>query len=106
MTEREFWLVGSAVDVVVNLRYPASGETSGIGLRMMGIGKVVLTSDGEGLEVGVGVGEEEMLGETMRECAEHPGRVREYGLAVRERVRRKHDLGWVAEQYLAVLREG
>jgi len=105
MAEREFWLVGSVVDVVVNLRYPASGETSGIGLRMMGIGKPVLTSDGEGLEVPAGVGEEEMLGETMRECAEHPGRVREYGLGVRERVRREHGLGAVAEQYMAVLRE-
>ncbi len=88
--------MGSAVDVVVNLRYPARGETSGIGLRMMGIGKGVLTSDGEGLE---------MLGETMRECAKHPGRVREYGLAVRERVRRGHDLGVVVERYMAVLRE-
>ena len=105
MTEREFWLVGSAVDVVVNLRYPASGETSGIGLRMMGIGKPVLTSDGEGLEVPAGVGEEEMLGETMRACADRPGRVREYGLAVRERVRREHDLGVVAARYMAVLRE-
>ena len=93
------------MDVVVNLRYPASGETSGIGLRMMGIGKPVLTSDGEGLEVPAGVGEEERLAETMRECAEHPGRVREYGLAVRERVRREHDLGVVAERYMAVLRE-
>jgi len=105
MTEREFWLVGTAVDVVVNLRYPASGETSGIGLRMMGIGKPVLTSDGEGLEVPAGLGEEEMLRETMRECAEHPERVREYGLGVGERVRREHGLGAVAEQYMAVLRE-
>ena len=68
--------MGSAVDVVVNLRYPARGETSGIGLRMMGKGKGVVTSDGEGLELGVGVGEEEILGETMREWDGHPGRVR------------------------------
>ena len=74
-------------------------------MRMMGIGKPVLTSDGEGLEVPAGLGEEEMLGETMRECAEQPGRVREYGLAVRERVRREHDLAAVAEQYLQVLRK-
>lgn len=105
MSEREFWLVGSAVDVVLNLRYPASGESSGIGLRMMGIGKPVLGSEEAGFGIPVGLGEEEALLETMRLCADHPAQVREYGLAVRERVRRENDLAVVAERYMQVLRE-
>jgi glycosyltransferase involved in cell wall biosynthesis len=103
MSEAEFWLVGSAVDVVVNLRYPASGETSGIGLRMMGIGKPVLTSDGDGLAVPVGLGEEEALLETMRALAARPGQTRDYGLVVRERVRRENSLERVAASYQEVL---
>ena len=97
-------LIGAAVDVVVNLRYPASGETSGIGVRLMGIGKPVLTSDGEGLGVPVGLGEEEGLLATMRLLAEGPARVRDYGLVLRERVRRENSLERVAAGYLSVLR--
>jgi hypothetical protein len=104
MSEEEFWLVASAVDVVVNLRYPASGETSGIGVRLMGIGKPVLTSDGEGLGVAVGLGEEEGLLATMRLLAEGPAGVRDYGLALRERVGRENSLERVAAGYLSVLR--
>jgi hypothetical protein len=35
------------VDACINLRYPAAGETSGIAIRLMGIGKPVLLTDGE-----------------------------------------------------------
>ena len=34
-----------AVDACINLRYPAAGETSGIAIRLMGIGKPVLVTD-------------------------------------------------------------
>ena len=34
-----------AVDACINLRYPAAGETSGIAIRLMGIGKPVLMTD-------------------------------------------------------------
>jgi hypothetical protein len=105
MGEEEFWLVASAVDVVVNLRYPASGETSGIGVRLMGIGRPVLTSDGEGLGVPVGLGEEEGLLATMRLLAAAPARTRDYGLVLRERVGRENSLARVAAGYEAVLRE-
>ncbi len=46
LLEREFWLAASAVDACINLRYPAAGETSGIAIRFMGIGKPVLLTDG------------------------------------------------------------
>ena len=38
LEEREFWLAAAAVDACINLRYPAAGETSGITIRLMGIG--------------------------------------------------------------------
>jgi len=41
----KFWLAASAVDACINLRYPAAGETSGITIRLMGIGKPVLVTD-------------------------------------------------------------
>ncbi len=45
LEERAFWMAASAVDACINLRYPAAGETSGIGIRLMGIGKPVLVTE-------------------------------------------------------------
>ncbi|MBZ5723372.1 MAG: glycosyltransferase [Acidobacteriia bacterium] len=45
LEEREFWLAAQAVDACINLRYPAAGETSGIAIRFMGIGKPVLLTE-------------------------------------------------------------
>jgi len=46
LSDRDFWRYASAIDVCVNLRYPSAGETSGIGVRIMGIGKpVIFTAD-------------------------------------------------------------
>ncbi len=68
----DFWLAASAVDACINLRYPAAGETSGIAIRLMGIGKPVLVTDSpecrrfpEGAVVRVAPG----LGERQSLCA-------------------------------------
>lgn len=45
LEEREFWLAAAAVDACVNLRYPSTGETSGISIRLMGIGKPIMMTD-------------------------------------------------------------
>jgi len=45
LPDREFWLAAASVDACINLRYPAAGETSGIAIRLMGIGKPVLVTD-------------------------------------------------------------
>ena len=47
LPEREFWKAAAAVDACINLRYPAAGETSGIAIRLMGIGKPVLVTESE-----------------------------------------------------------
>lgn len=43
--ERDFFRYLKAVDVVVNLRYPTAGETSGTLIRALGAGKPVIVSD-------------------------------------------------------------
>jgi glycosyltransferase involved in cell wall biosynthesis len=45
LEEREFWLAAAAVDACINLRFPAAGETSGIAIRLMGIGKPVMLTE-------------------------------------------------------------
>ncbi len=47
LPEERFWLAASSVDACISLRYPATGETSGITIRLMGIGKPVLLTDSE-----------------------------------------------------------
>jgi len=42
LPEPEFWRYAAAVDLCVNLRYPTAAETSGIAIRLMGIGKPVV----------------------------------------------------------------
>ncbi len=47
LAEPQFWRAALAVDAAINLRYPAAGETSGIAIRLMGLAKPVLLTDGE-----------------------------------------------------------
>jgi glycosyltransferase involved in cell wall biosynthesis len=47
LSDSDFWLAANAIDACINLRYPAAGETSGIAVRMMGIGKPVLMTNSE-----------------------------------------------------------
>lgn len=45
LSEQDFWTAASAIDACINLRVPSAGETSGIAIRMMGLGKPVLLTD-------------------------------------------------------------
>jgi glycosyltransferase involved in cell wall biosynthesis len=45
LTDREFWLAAATVDACINLRYPTAGETSGVAIRLMGLGKPTLVTD-------------------------------------------------------------
>jgi glycosyltransferase involved in cell wall biosynthesis len=47
LNERDFQMAAGAVDACINLRHPAAGETSGIAIRLMGLGKPVLVTEGE-----------------------------------------------------------
>jgi glycosyltransferase involved in cell wall biosynthesis len=47
LEEREFWRAARLTDVGINLRYPSAGESSGIAVRLMGLGKAVLVTESE-----------------------------------------------------------
>ena len=75
LPEREFWLAASAVDACINLRDPAAGETSGIAIRLMGLGKPVLVTDSPTVarfpedacvRIAPGVAERESLRQSVR----------------------------------------
>ncbi|MGH9559681.1 MAG: hypothetical protein ACRD30_10610 [Bryobacteraceae bacterium] len=74
LAERDFWRYASPTDLCVNLRYPTAGESSGIAVRMMGIGKAVALTEGAEiaripenacLRIDPGAAEEEMLAESI-----------------------------------------
>jgi hypothetical protein len=71
----EFWRYAAATDLCLNLRYPSAGETSGIAVAMMGIGKPVIFTAGEEiaripenacLRLETGPAEEETVAEYIR----------------------------------------
>jgi glycosyltransferase involved in cell wall biosynthesis len=112
LSERDLRIAGAAVDCCLNLRYPGAGETSGIAIRLMGLGKpVVLTESAENgdfpataaLRVTPGVAEAEELFEHMVLVTEHPGIAREVGREARKHIRRHHGLDTVAKRYWEVL---
>jgi len=99
MREEDFWRAAHAVDACVNLRHPAGGETSGITVRLMGIGKPVVTTDsGENssyppevcLRVPAGVAEPDALAECMIWLTLFPRYARRIG---------KHAGKWIAEHH-------
>lgn len=115
LEEREFWRYASATDVCVNLRFPAAGETSGIAVRMMGIGKPVIVTAGEEiarvpenacLRVDPGPAEEEMLAETILWLARDRDSAVEIGRRAAAHIAATHAIGNVAAQYWEALKGG
>jgi len=97
--ERQFWLRALAVDACVNLRYPTAGETSGITIRLMGLGKPVLMSVGcevarfpgsACIKIDSGTAEEPMLAEYMVWLARFPDDARAIGARAAEHIREFH----------------
>lgn len=109
---REFWIAASAVDAAINLRYPGAGETSGIAIRLMGLGKPVILSAGPEnadlpetacLRVDAGPAEEEMLLEYMAWLAAFPEAGRDIGRRAAAHIEREHAAARCAARYQAVL---
>ncbi len=111
-TDAEFWRNAAAVDVCVNLRYPAAGETSGIAVRLMGAGRCVAVTageetaaipDGACVRVDPGVAEEPMLEALMLWLAQDRDAAREIGAWAAAHIRETHNLDRVAGLYWKVL---
>ncbi len=106
-----FWTLAAAVDGCINLRYPSAGETSGIAIRLMGIGKpVIVTASEENsrfpepscLRVETAA-ERPMLAAHMRLLAASPVAAREIGRHAAEHIAAGHDPDAVARRYWEVL---
>ena len=111
--ERDFWLHAAVVDACINLRYPTAGETSGISIRLMGIGKPVLMSasaetsgfpDATCLRVDAGPAEEDLLMEFMVWLARFPQDARAIGERAAAHIREFHTPERVADMYWEVMR--
>lgn len=113
LPERVFprWL--ALADVCLNLRYPSAAETSGILIRMMDAGKVVVATAGAEMAafppasyvpVSSGVSEQAELEQWMRELAARPDWVRHIGQRARQHVRQHHAAARVAARVAEVLR--
>jgi glycosyltransferase involved in cell wall biosynthesis len=107
--EPRLWSLMAACDVLVNLRYPTMGETSGSVLRGLSLGKPLVVSDvgwfaelpdDVVLKVPVDEYEVDVLAAALAVAAEHGATL---GAAGRAYVERAHDVAHVADEYAAAL---
>ncbi len=115
LSDADLKLAVAAVDCGLNLRYPAAGETSGIAIQLMGIGKPVIGTDNAEnagfpetamLRVRPGVAESAELFDHMVLvvlAAEFHGFARAVGNEARDHIRKCHGLEQVARQYWEAL---
>jgi glycosyltransferase involved in cell wall biosynthesis len=111
LPEPEFWQMASAVDACINLRYPSCGESSGIAVRLMGLGKPVMLTAGETgfppatyLPVDAGEAEEEMVCEWMLLLAVNRRLREDIGRNAAAHIRANHDLPAVARRVWGIAR--
>ncbi|HEX6761737.1 MAG TPA: glycosyltransferase [Gaiellaceae bacterium] len=107
--EERMWSLMAACDVLVNLRYPTMGETSGSVIRALSLGKALVVSDvgwfaelpdGVALKVPVDELEVPMLEAAIGLAADHRA---ELGTAASEHAAREHSLPRAADAYVAAL---
>ena len=112
LNEEDFRTAGAAVDCCLNLRYPGVGETSGIAVQLMGLGKPVIVTDSAEnadypreavLRVTPGVAEAAELFDHMSLVTEFPAVAREIGSAARLHIGKHHALDTVARRFWEVL---
>jgi glycosyltransferase involved in cell wall biosynthesis len=107
--EERMWSLMAACDVLVNLRYPTMGETSGSVVRALSLGKPLVVSDvgwfhelpdDAVLKVPVDELEVDVLEGALALAADHGAQL---GAAARAYVEQEHDLVTVAGAYAAAL---
>jgi len=108
--ERRLWQLMIAADVHVSLRSPTMGETSGTAIRALSLGKPLIVSDvgwfaelpdDVALKVPVDEQEVETLTAALELLATRPDVRDAMGSAARSLAEREHDLGRVADLYVA-----
>src|ERR1039457_85495 len=101
-----------ACDIVLNLRFPTVGESSGTLLRSLGLGKAVMVSevgsfqefpDDVCLKVPVGPGEEDLIFEYLNLLVSRPDVAQALGARAKDYVARECNWAAVARRYAAFL---
>jgi len=114
LPEPDFWRYAAAVDVCINLRYPTAAETSGIAIRLMGIGKSVVFSSGAEiaripenacLRIETGPAEEELLATYLTWLARDREAAHEIGRHAAAHIAAHHALETVGQQYWDALKK-
>jgi glycosyltransferase involved in cell wall biosynthesis len=112
--EERLWPLLARFDVCVSLRSPTMGETSGVALRALALGRPLVVSDvgwfselpDEAVaKVPADEHEAETLTDVLRSLVSDEARRARLGAAGREYVTRVHDLERVADLYLGALEE-
>jgi glycosyltransferase involved in cell wall biosynthesis len=112
--EERLWSLLAATDVSVSLRYPTMGETSGVVVRALSVGRPLVVSDigwfaelpdEAAVKIPVGGDEVEVLADTLESLARDPARRQAMGAAARSLADGEHELERVAEAYTAALEE-
>ena len=105
----EFTDLIAACDIILNLRYPTVGESSGTLLRSLGLGRAVLVSDLGSfreypdevcLKVPVGAAEENLIFEYLNLLTSRPDLARALGERAADWVARECTWSQTAERYL------
>jgi len=103
-----------ACDIILNLRYPTVGETSGSLQRALGLGKAVIVSDVGSfselsdeicLKVPPGAGEEDLIFEYLNVLVARPELARAMGSHARDWVAKECNWGAVADRYVEFMRD-
>ena len=112
--EQRLWSLMAACDACVSLRAPTMGETSGSAIRALSLGRPLVVSelgwfaelpDSVALKVPVDGDEVPVLAAALELLASSEPTQLAMSEAALEYVRREHDLGRAAEQYVAALEE-
>ncbi|MCC6539609.1 MAG: hypothetical protein IT162_18805 [Bryobacterales bacterium] len=112
LSEAAFWRHAQAVDACINLRYPTAGETSGIAIRLMGLGKPVLLTGGAEasafppeacIRIDPGTAEEEMLALSMQALMSNAAAARQLGSRAAAYIQGAHAPESVAAQLTDLL---
>jgi glycosyltransferase involved in cell wall biosynthesis len=112
LSEHDLARAAATVDCCLNLRYPGAGETSGIAVRLMALGKPVAVTDNTEnsafphasvLRVTPGVAETAELFDHMLLVTEFPRVARDVGNEAQSHIREHHALEPVTRKYWEAL---
>jgi hypothetical protein len=114
LDESDLWRLLADCDISVSMRWPTMGETSGMAMRALSVGKPLVVSDAgwfselpDSVAAKVPVDEFEVatLAATLERLAEDDGLRQRMGAAALEYARNEHDLDRVVDLYVAALEE-